>query len=186
MRPKSMVKGLASGLVGGLAASWVMNQVQSRLSSAFEDTNKPHGAQSTQDGSPRHGVASELRKRDLDDEDDNAAERTANFVAEKVFDHELSESGKEAGGELAHYLFGATTGAIYGAASELMPRAAVAAGLPFGAAVWLIADEIVVPALGLSKPANEYPVSKHAIALSSHLVYGLTTDFLRRLTRRAL
>jgi len=44
----------------------------------------------------------------------------------------------------------------------------------------------VVPALGLSKPANEYPVSKHAIALSSHLVYGLMTDFLRRLTRRAL
>jgi len=36
-------------------------------------------------------------------------------------------------------------------------RATVGAGIPFGAAGWVIADEIVVPALGLSKFPTEYP-----------------------------
>ena len=102
----------------------------------------------------------------LDDESDNAAERSANIVAAKVFNHRLSKSGKHAGGEVAHYVFGAATGAVYGAAAELLPEVSIGVGLPFGAAVWLAADEIVVPALGLSKSAAEYPVSEHAYSLA--------------------
>lgn len=183
MTRKSVVKGLAAGLIGGLAASWVMNQFQTMLSKAFENREKPHGAQSLQDGSPQHGAGAELQKRGLNDEDDNAAERTANIIAAKVFHYELTKSEKYVGGEIAHYAFGATTGAIYGVASEVLPEVAVGAGLPFGAAVWLVADEIVVPALGLSKSASHYPVSKHAYALASHLVYGATTDLFRRVAR---
>lgn len=112
-RPKTIAKGLTAGLVGGLAASWVMNRFQTMLGNAL-------------------------------------------------------------------------TGAMYGAMSELWPEAAVGAGLPFGAAVWLAADEIAVPALGLSKPATEYPLSKHAYALASHLVYGVTTEVVRRVVRQAL
>lgn len=186
MTPKSVAKGMAAGLIGGLAASWVMNQFQMMLSKALEGREKPHGAQSLQDGSPQHGAGAELRERGLEDARDNAAERTANMIAAKVFDHELSKSEKHVGGEIAHYAFGATTGAIYGAASELLPEVAVGAGLPFGVAVWLIADEIVVPALGLSKSAGNYSVSKHAYALASHLVYGVATDLFRRAARIAL
>jgi uncharacterized membrane protein YagU involved in acid resistance len=81
---------------------------------------------------------------------------------------------------------GATSGAIYGAVAEVMPAATVAEGLPFGAAVWLIADEGVVPASGLSKESSDYPPSIHAYAFASHLVYGLTTELVRRAVRRAL
>jgi hypothetical protein len=51
-------------------------------------------------------------------------------------------------------------------------------GLPFGTAVWLAADEGVVPALGLSQESDKYPLSTHAYALASHLVYGLTTELM--------
>ena len=61
--------------------------------------------------------------------------------------------------------------AVYGAVSELMPIARTGAGLPFGAAVWLVADDIVVPALGLSKPVSEYPISKNVYALVSHFLF---------------
>jgi hypothetical protein len=44
----------------------------------------------------------------------------------------------------------------------------------------------VLPALGLSKPTTEYPLSTHAYALASHLVYGLTTEIVRGAVRGAL
>jgi putative membrane protein len=121
-----------------------------------------------------------LQERGLDDGSDDAAERTANFISVEVFDRELSKDEKNLGGAVAHYVFGATTGALYGVGAELFPSVTTGVGLPFGAAVWMVADEVVVPALGLSKAASSYSFSKHAYAFSSHLVYGLTTDLVRR------
>lgn len=179
-------KGLVAGAAGGLAASWVMNQFQALWSRKTHGIQRSHGAQSLQHGLPRHGVARELQGRGRDRESDNAAVRMASLVSEDVFGHRLAESEKETAGAVAHYAMGATSGAIYGAAAELLPPAMVGAGLPFGAAVWLIADELVVPALGLSKPPAAYPLSTHAYALASHLVYGLTTEMARRAVRLAL
>jgi uncharacterized membrane protein YagU involved in acid resistance len=53
-------------------------------------------------------------------------------------------------------------------------------GLAYAAALWLAADEIMVPALKLSKTPDEYPLSKHLEGLGAHLVYGATTEGLRR------
>lgn len=181
-----MLKGLAAGIIGGLVASWTMNQFQAWWSKLSEGTERPHGAQSLQQGSPQHGVAQELQERGSDEESDNAAVRAANAVSEVVFDHRLTKRDKEIGGEVAHYVMGATSGALYGAIAEILPEASLGAGLPFGAAVWLIADEGIVPALGLSKPPTEYPLSIHAYALASHLVYGFTTEVVRRTVRKAL
>jgi uncharacterized membrane protein YagU involved in acid resistance len=77
-------------------------------------------------------------------------------------------------------------GGVYGALTELSPKVASGAGMPFGAALWLAADEVAVPALGLSKKPTESPAPIHAYALASHLVYGLTTDLVRRVVRRVL
>jgi putative membrane protein len=179
-------KGLVAGAAGGLVASWVMNQFQALWSRRTHGIERSHGAQSLQYGLPRHGVARELLERGEERESDNAAVRIARLVSEDVFGHRLAESEKETAGAVAHYAMGATSGAVYGAAAELLPPATAGAGLPFGAAVWLIADELIVPALGLSKPPAAYPLSTHAYALASHLVYGLSTEMMRRAVRRAL
>ena len=182
----NIYKGIAAGVAGGLAGSLVMNQFQELWGKLMENEERPHGAQSLQQGSPEHGVGRELAERGVDEPDDNAAVRTGNAVSEFVLDHHLTKSEKEAAGAIAHYAMGVTSGAIYGAVAEMVPAATVAEGLPFGAAVWLIADEGVVPAAGLSRKPTDYPLSIHAYAFASHLVYGLTTELVRRAVRRAL
>jgi putative membrane protein len=181
------LKGMIAGAAGGLVASWVMNQFQALLSRVTHGVERPHGAQSLQHGLPRYGVARELQERGLDSEADNAAVRTAVAVSELLFGVELAErEKKEIAGAVVHYAFGVATGGLYGSIAELKPATTAGAGLPFGAAVWLVADEITVPALGLSKPPTEYPLSTHAYSIAAHLVYGLTTEIVRRAVRRAL
>ncbi len=179
-------KGLAAGVVGGLVASAVMNRFQALWGRLAEGVERSHGAQSLQHGSPHHGIGRELQERGGDAEEDDAAERLANAISVGVSGHELTESEKEKAGTALHYAYGTTMGGLYGAAAELMPGVTAGAGLPYGAFVWVTADEGVVPALGLSKSPSEYPLSIHAYALASHLVYGLTTEAVRRAVRRAL
>lgn len=169
-----VIKGLAAGIVGGLVASVVMNQFQKLLSKLTSSDERSHGTQSLQPGSPQRGVGKMLEKRGKDDADDDAPERLANAVSVGVFDHELSESEKAVAGTAFHYAYGVSMGAVYGAAAE------------FSSEVTLGADEGVVPLLGLSKSPFEYPLSVHAYALASHLVYGLTTEAVRRSVRNVL
>ncbi len=112
--------------------------------------------------------------------------KAAEAISENVFCHKLEKREKKVAGEAVHYVMGTSSGAIYGAMAELVPFVTVGAGLPFGAAVRLIADEAAVPALGLSKSPTEYPLGTHAYALASHFVYGLTTDIVRRAVRSML
>lgn len=185
-REGNVLKGLAAGIIGGMAASVVMNQYQSAMGKLIGGVGKSHGAQSLQEGSPQHGIGRELQKQGKDDNQDDAAERLANAISVGVFDHDLTNSAKNAGGTALHYAYGISMGAVYGAAAELLPVSTIGAGLPYGALIWIAADEGVVPALGLSKKSAEYPRSVHAYALSSHLVYGLTTEIVRGIVRKAL
>ena len=179
-------KGLVAGVAGGIVASWTMNQFQSAWGKITEGVERPHGAQSLQQGTPNHGVARELQERGSDDSDDNAAVRAGTAVAELITDKKLTKGEKEVAGAVAHYAMGVVSGGIYGMAAELAPGATVGAGLPFGAAIWVVADEAIVPAAGLSKAPTEYPLSIHLYALASHLVFGVSTEAVRRTVRRAL
>jgi hypothetical protein len=181
-----MWKGLAAGIAGGLAAAAVMNRFQALLSRQAGNEERSHGAQSLQTGSPRQGVGLELRAEGKDEQSDDATERLANAVSVKVFDRELTKREKAAAGTAFHYAMGATSGALYGAIAEFSPGATAGAGLPFGAAVWLVADEGLVPAAGLSKSPSQYPLSIHAYSFASHLVFGLTAEVVRRAARKAL
>jgi putative membrane protein len=112
--------------------------------------------------------------------------KAARAISEGVFGHELQESEKEPAGAAVHYAFGTASGAVYGALAELAPQVTTAVGIPFGAAFWLLADEVSVPLLGLSKGPTEYPLSTHAYALASHIVYGATAELSRRAVRQML
>ncbi len=157
-------KGAVAGLVGGIVASIVMSEFQALLSALFEEEKTPKNKK----------------------EDEPANVKTAETISENFSDHKLKKSEKEPAGVAVHYAMGVTSGLIYGIASEIAPITTAGSGIPFGAAVWLIADDVVVPALRLAKPATEYTLSTHAYGLSSHLVYGLTTDIVRRMVRDLL
>ena len=177
----NVLKGTLAGLAGGLVAAWTMNQFQAAWTRIAEGTEKSHGAQSMQ---PAEGSKGD-QQEDVNEQDDATVE-TAKVISENVFGHELQESEKESAGAMVHYAFGAASGGLYGALAELSPQVTMGAGLPFGAAFWLIADEISVPLLGLSKGPTAYPVSTHVYSLASHLVYGVTAEYTRRALRQVL
>ena len=119
-------------------------------------------------------------------EGDDATVRVASTVTRTMTGSDVPPHRQKLAGSIVHYAFGATMGAAYGAIAEVLPRVAVGAGVPFGAAVWLGAHVAVVPALGLADPPTRRPRSAEALELGLHLLYGLTTDVVRRLVRPRL
>lgn len=176
-----ILKGVVAGLAGGLLASWTMNQFQAAWMKLAANSEKSHGAQSMQPAEGSKGSESDDGK-----EQDDATVETAKVISRNVLGRELKESEKEPAGAMVHYAFGALTGGLYGAIAEVSPQVTTGVGLPFGAAFWLVADEVTVPLLGLSKGPTEYPVSTHAYALASHLVYGMTAELSRRALRQVM
>jgi hypothetical protein len=184
-------KGLVAGLAAGLVASWTMNQFQAlwtRLEAGFE---KPHGAQAMKpsDGpnpNERPDSSQARTANEQPEHQDDATVEAAKAISEGIFGHKLTKSEKKPAGALVHYAFGTATGGLYGAMAEVAPQVTAGAGIPFGAVFWVTADEVAVPLLGLAKGPTEYPLSTHAYALASHLVYGLTAELSRRAVRQVL
>jgi putative membrane protein len=74
-------------------------------------------------------------------------------------------------------------GAPVGTAFEIAPIVTRAVGLPFGAAVWLGAQVVAVPALGLAEPPTRRAPRTEAEEFGMPLLYGLVTALVRRLLR---
>ncbi|MDQ2731044.1 MAG: DUF1440 domain-containing protein [Armatimonadota bacterium] len=184
----SAFKGLAAGAVGGLVASWVMEVFQGYWS-AVSTARKEAEKNASQPGEQHDQSAAEEEQpaaNETGSENDPSTVKAAAAVARILFGHELAPSEKATAGAAAHYVMGAASGGLYGVASELLPKTTAGAGIPFGAAVWMGADNVVLPLTGLAGPMTDYPISIHIYALASHLVYGACTDLVRRVVRQAL
>jgi putative membrane protein len=156
----AICRGLIAGCVGGLVAAAVLSLLHGALA--------PLTQRGAEDSPPRP-------------EAEDATVKVATAITSAVAGREVPAARKPLAGSIVHYGFGATTGAAYGAVSEVFPRAAIGAGMPFGAAVWLGAHVLTVPALGLAEWPTRRPWAAEALELILHLVYGLTTDMVRRL-----
>jgi hypothetical protein len=49
----------------------------------------------------------------------------------------------------------------------------------FGAGMWLLGNEVLLPAIGIIK-REDYNLAMQANGLGEHLAYGLTTDLICR------
>jgi uncharacterized membrane protein YagU involved in acid resistance len=154
---KKAALGVAAGAASGLLASWIMEKFMMRSQKLFETEQK-------QNSEP-------------------ATEKVANQVTQKVTGKTLPETRKAAGGEVVHYAFGAAVGAVYGLIGAFYPPARFGLGLPYGIAVFLLADEVMVPALGLAKGPTETPLPTHLKGFAAHLVYGAALSSGERLIR---
>lgn len=159
---KNIVKGIIAGAIGGMVAAFVMSEFQNLTEKIM----------------PVEG------KKSLQAEPANI--KAAEAISEKVFDYQLTKSEKAPAGEAVHYLVGGISGAIYGATAEMSGVTTIGAGLPFGSVVWSVADEVVAPALGLMKSPTQQPLSVQAQSLTSHWVYGLVTELVRKQVRKVL
>ena len=174
MRQANPVLGALAGALGGLAGSWAMVRFNHAIGGGgFRPGDRhPHR---------RHHAMPNDTDGTLPDEP--ASMQVASAVAAPALGRPLNEEEMEIGGPIMHYLFGALMGAMYGAAAETQPTTTGGAGVPFGTAVWLAADEVGLPLAGLSAPPADYPASRHLAAFASHVVFGLTVEGVRRLLR---
>jgi hypothetical protein len=113
-----------------------------------------------------------------------AAEKTA-----KLAGVELNNQQKERLGLFFHYGLAVGWAPVYALLRRRTALSPLAAALASGAAMWLVADEGMTPALGFSAPNRAYPLSTHLRGFAAHLAFGLgvgaVTEAVWRVTRRA-
>lgn len=73
---------------------------------------------------------------------------------------------------VAHFLYGAVTGAIYGLAAS---RPRLLTGAAFGLSVWCASYLGWIPALRILKPAHRHPAQRNALMIGAHALWGAAT-----------
>lgn len=186
-KTRKILQGVAAGAVGGLVASFAMNQFQSLMSKlARTDGHKRMHSGEHAEEQLGFEVAPVQFQQIHADESEPATVKLAQKISEGVFHRPLSKRGKRFAEPVVHYSYGTVWGGIYGALAQIAPETAGVLGLPFGVALWGVGDELAIPALGLAKWPVAYPLSNHAQALAAHAVYGITTDLVRRAMLKAI
>lgn len=150
---------VAAGVVGGGAATAATSLYQAAVAGAF--------GQGGSDAEP-------------------ANEQAADSASEVVTGAPVSPARKGAAGSLVHYATGVSLGVGYAALVARQPRAAAAFGVPFGLAVALVLDDLLVPAFGWGGWPQDTPANTLAYGLTTHAVFGAVLEGGRRLTLAAV
>ena len=143
--------GIAAGIVGGLLASWVMNEFMAgpgaKLSEAVESEADKARLQAGSDG-------------------EDATMKAADALTAVVTGgRHLTHEERAAEGPVVHYVFGALMGGVYGGLAEVSSAATSGFGTTFGSMLFAGGDLFAVPALKLSRErieANDGMVDPHA------------------------
>ena len=154
---------MLAGAIGGVAGSWAMSEAQRAWTHAVDGT-APVSAAGKHD-------ARDWQKRT---EGQNSNEIAAQLLATRFVGHRLEGGELAVAAALVHHTFGAAMGALYGA--YLTRHRRLDTGVGFGLTVWLLADEIAMPLLGLSGSTLRRPFEKHLQSIAAHIVFGMTTE----------
>ncbi len=143
------------GVVAGIAATWLMGKVTEHLYQR-EDPRAREREERVREGRSSYGTA---------------AEKIARLAGASLSDEQRKRYGRS-----IHWALGAGAGAAYALLRHRMPAVAAAGGLLFGTAFFLLMDEGLVYALGLTPGPSEFPWQSHARGLAGHLAYGATAE----------
>ena len=147
------LRAAAGGILAGLIAGAVMNAFQSAWSAA-----------SGSGGS----------------DEEPTTTKAADKAARALTGEPLPEPLRKPADPIVHYGLSALLGLGYGLAAETLAPVRAGFGTGFGLGTALLLDEAAVPALGLSPPPDETPLSTHVYGLASHLVFGVALEAARR------
>ena len=150
MRTRELISGAAAGVVGGYVGTKVMNPVTTKLYELAPEADKAR-EKAVSPGSPyRIGV-----------------QKGADLLGVKLTEEQLST-----GAAVAPYVVGVTGGVLYVGLRRLLHLNPLVAGLISAMALFIVVDEGLTPALGLSAPDRAYPMSTHLRGFIGHLAYG--------------
>jgi len=168
VRNMSTTQAIVAGATAGLAATLVMNYAQRAWTLVI-------------DGQPPVSAGGQHDARDWQEREEgrNANELAAQAITRAIMGQPATQEQLTIAAPLVHFSFGAAVGAIYGLTIGAECRPALMRGLTFGTAVWLVADELAMPLLGLSGSTRERSIDAHAQSLVSHLVFGVAAEAVR-------
>lgn len=174
-RTHSTARQALAGLAGGLAGAFAMN-LFARAVGAARNGREADGAAP---GHDRVGRGMQPPQAEGSARDD-AAVRVGTAAYETLTGDAPTRKGRSWLGSAAHYGFGAGAGMCYALAASRAPLLRAGFGTLYGTLVWALADEGVVPALGLSRGPRELPAGVHLYSLCGHWIYGATLDAFQR------
>ena len=164
---KTLLADVAIGCVAGLVATKVYGLVQEALYRPMPRDVK------RQEEQVRPGPSSQV-----------AASKITESLGYRLDDRE-----RKLAGSALHYGLGMAWGPCYGLLRRHGGIQPLQAGLLTGAALSLIVDEALAPALGFSAPNSHYPMLTHLRGFLNHLAYGaavgLTAEVLYQVTDTA-
>jgi putative membrane protein len=107
-------------------------------------------------------------------------------AVEGMAGHALTRTERADAAQAIHWGFGAAAGAAYGALAEYYPAATAKEGASFGLVLETLTHEGALPALGLAAGVEDQTLRERTSEITSHVVYGVVTETVRRFVRRWL
>lgn len=146
---------ILKGAIAGAAATWLMGQVTTWM---YERED------------PQARAREDRARRGL-----TAYERAAQKGAE-LAGVELSRAARGRAGSAIHWATGIAAGAAYAVLRRRWRAVAAARGLTFGAAFFLVVDELMNPLLGFTPGPQAFPWEAHARGFAGHLTFGAASE----------
>jgi hypothetical protein len=171
----NLVAGALAGVAGTVAMSLFEIAWTSLASPSRQSRRLQHAG-----GGLRHPAQAEPRSHE---KPLSTSEYLIETVSQKL-DRDPSQRQRELLGSAFHYAFGATAGTVYSALAPRHPGLTAARGTLYGLLVWLVADELLVPAVRIADPPWRTPLRLHLYSIGAHLAYGLGLDTTRRLIQQ--
>jgi putative membrane protein len=161
--------GTVGGFLAGLGAAYLKAQTESPLQRLFEDVTPPTGQEKELVGADPTGHPDRMPPAVLADRVVRRGGRTG-----------LSSSQRVLASKLIHYTMGTILGAAYAGAAKRWPAVTRGAGAPAGLAIYLGTHASALPILRVQEPPWRLPASAVLWESTSHLVFGVTLETLRR------
>jgi putative membrane protein len=108
------------------------------------------------------------------------------LLSERIAGHPLDHTTEHITAESIHWGFGAAAGAFYGALAEFYPAATSKEGANFGLVLMALTHQSVLPAMGLSTPAEQQSGREQTSEAATHLIFGVVAERVRSVVRDML
>ena len=87
----------------------------------------------------------------------------------------LSPGQTKRGAAMVHYTTAAAAGILYGILRRRPRKASRWAGACFGTAMWLLGNELLLPAAGILE-REDFTPAERADAMAEHVIFGVSVD----------
>jgi hypothetical protein len=153
----NIAEAICMGAIAGVAATWVMTRVTTWLYA--------HESEQT-------------KQRENEARGDRTAYETAAERMAAAAGAQLDTPTRRTLGNAIHWSTGIGLAILYTGLRRRMPAVTAAKGLLYGSGVFLVMDEFLNAALGLTPGPRAFPWQAHARGLGGHLAYGLATELM--------